>query len=302
MIILVIRGITLPGAVVGLSYYLTPVFSALKNLNVWLAAYGQVFFSLSVGFGVMIAYASYLPPKSDIVNNALIIALVDAGTAFMAGLCVFSTLGYYTHAQGVSIEQTITSSIPLAFITFPTIINHLPFFRPMFGFLFFLMIFFLGIDSAFSLVEAFSCGVIDKWRFKRAPVLLTLGLIGVALGLPFATCAGILWLDIVDNFMSNWGLVTVGLLECILLGYAYNLNKLRSHANETSEFRLGNWWNFMIKILAPVVLVVLLGVEIYGRIRDPYGGYPRMAELIGGYGLIALFVIISIVLMRKRGR
>ncbi len=302
LIVFVIRGVTLPGAVGGLSYFLTPQFSALKDPNVWLAAYGQVFFSLSIGFGVMMAYASYLPPKSDIVNNAFIIALADAGTAFLAGFAVFSTLGYYTYTEGLPIDKIISSSIPLAFITFPTIINELPIFRQLFGVLFFLMLFFLGIDSAFSLVEAFCCGIMDKWRVRRTPLLLSLGLIGFGIGLLFATNAGILWLDIVDYFMCNLGLVSIGLLECLLLGYAYSLKVLKSHANRSSDISLGNWWNFMLKILAPLVLLVLLGTEIYQRICSSYGGYPRIAEFIGGYGLLILFFLLSLIFMKKRGR
>lgn len=302
LIAFVIRGITLPGAMEGLSYYLTPQFSALKNPNVWLAAYGQVFFSLSIGFGIMMAYASYLPPKSDIANNALIIALADAGTAFLAGFAVFSTLGYYTYTEGIPIDKIISSSIPLAFITFPTIINEFPIFRQLFGVLFFLMLFFLGIDSAFSLVEAFSCGIIDKWRVRRTPLLLSIGLIGLGIGLLFATNAGILWLDIVDYFMCNWGLVFVGVLECLLLSYAYDLKKLESYVNQSSDISLGNWWNFMIKILAPLVLLVLFGTEIYRRTYSSYGGYPRVAESLGGYGLLAFFLLLSIIFMKKRAR
>jgi len=200
----------------------------------------------------MMAYASYLPPKSDIANNALIIALADAGAAFLAGFAVFSTLGYYAYTEGIPIDKIISSSIPLAFITFPTIINEFPIFRQLFGVLFFLMLFFLGIDSAFSLVEAFSCGIIDKWRLRRTPLLLSIGLIGLGIGLLFATNAGILWLDIVDY--------------------------------------------------APLVLLVLFGTEIYRGTYSSYGGYPRAAESLGGYGLLAFFLLLSIIFMKKRAR
>ena len=91
LIIFVIRGLTLPGAMDGIRYFLTPNFKALANLEVWHAAYSQIFFTLTVGFGVMIAYASFLPRKSDIVNNALIISLSNCATSYIAGFAVFST-------------------------------------------------------------------------------------------------------------------------------------------------------------------------------------------------------------------
>lgn len=301
LITFVIRGVTLPGAMQGLSFFLTPHFEALKDPSVWLAAYGQVFFSLSIGFGIMIAYASYLPKRSRIVSNAFIIAFADAGTAFVAGIAVFSTLGYYASAQGVPVEGVIAASIPLAFITFPTIINYLPLLPQLFGFLFFIMLFFLGISSAISLVEASSRGIIDKWRVRRTPLLLLLGITGFGIGVVFTTNAGILWLDIVDYFMSNWGLIAVGLLQCILLGYFYNFGELKQHIRETSNHSL-RWWDFMVRVISPLVLAVLLGMEIYRRIESAYGGYPRGAETIGGYGLLILLIILSVLLGRKRAK
>ncbi|MEO0272358.1 MAG: sodium-dependent transporter, partial [candidate division WOR-3 bacterium] len=139
LIIFVIRGLTLPGAIKGIEYYLTPNWHLLLNPQLWHAAISQVFFSLTVGFGVMIAYASFLPENQDIVNNAFLVALADASTAYVAGFAVFSTLGYYAYIQGVSVAEVMKSGPELAFVTYPTIINHLPF-APLFGILFFLML------------------------------------------------------------------------------------------------------------------------------------------------------------------
>ena len=126
LILFLIRGITLPGAFTGLNYFLKPNFSALGNLEVWAAAYTQVFFSLSLGFGVMIAYASFLPKKSDIVNNAFIISLLDAGTAFIGGLVVFSTLGYYAQGTGQPIESVVKAGPSLVFVYIPHNYQYAP--------------------------------------------------------------------------------------------------------------------------------------------------------------------------------
>ncbi|HEB37133.1 MAG TPA: sodium-dependent transporter, partial [Thermoplasmatales archaeon] len=90
LVILTIRGLTLPGALDGVSYYLTPDFSKLLHADVWLAAYAQVFFSLSLAQGILITYESFLKKKSDVTNNAFITSLADAGTSFLAGFTVFS--------------------------------------------------------------------------------------------------------------------------------------------------------------------------------------------------------------------
>jgi SNF family Na+-dependent transporter len=102
LIIFVVRGVTLPGAVDGLNFYLTPQWHMLLNADIWLQAYTQVFFSVSLGFGIMIAYASFLPRTADITNNACIIGLADAATAFIGGLAVFGALGF--HAQRIEID------------------------------------------------------------------------------------------------------------------------------------------------------------------------------------------------------
>ena len=136
LVILVIRGITLPGAMEGLKFYLTPDFKMLLKPDVWLAAYSQIFFSLSLGFGVLIAYASYLPKKSDVVNNAFITGLADAGISFFAGFAVFSTLGYLACATGVGVEDVVTAGPGLAFVTYPTIISLYLLGHPFLGYFF----------------------------------------------------------------------------------------------------------------------------------------------------------------------
>ena len=150
LIILTVRGLTLPGAVEGISYYLTPDFSQLSNTNVWLAAYAQIFFSLSLAQGIMITYASFLKKKSDLTNNAFIASLADAGTSFFAGFTVFSIVGYLAASQGVGIEQLGIAGPFLTFVTYPTAISLLPVAAAFFGIIFYIALLTFGIDSAFS--------------------------------------------------------------------------------------------------------------------------------------------------------
>ncbi len=300
LIIFMIRGLTLPGAMEGLRYYLTPDFSALLNLEVWAAAYTQAFFSLTLGFGVMIAYASFLPRKTDLVNNAIIICLADAATAFVSGIVVFSTLGFYAGQESKAVADVVASGPGLAFVTYPAIINALPAPR-LFGALFFLMLLTLGIDSAFSLVEAVSAGILNKWKLSRKKVNFGIASIALVIGLVFCTGSGLYWLDIVDRFMNNFGLIIVALLECVVLGYFYNLEELRQYANSNSEIKVGRWWNFLIKIVTPLVLLVLLTYEIIDRIKGSYGDYPRWAEFVGGWLVLLLIAVVALLMARKKG-
>ncbi len=302
LIVLVIRGITLPGAIEGLKFYLTPKFSALLDYKVWLAAYSQVFFSLTIGFGVQITYASFLPRDSDVVNNAFLVSFANNATSFVGGFAVFSTLGYYAQQTGLPVSEVVKSGPHLAFVTYPTIISMLPFAAGLFGILFFLMLLTLGIDSAFSLVEAGAASIIDKFKLKRIYVNIGFGIIAMLIGIIYTTRGGLYWLDIVDHFMNNYGLLVVGIIECIAIGYFYNHKELREYANSKSDFTIGPWWDFCIKFLTPIVVGILFVTNIIERIKAPYGGYSRFAEFLGGWLLIILFIIIAVFLFRTRRR
>ncbi len=302
LIFLVIRGITLPGALEGLKFYLTPKFSALLDYKVWLAAYSQVFFSLTIGFGVQITYASFLPRKSDVVNNAFLVSFANNATSFVGGFAVFSVLGYYARQTGIPVSEVVKSGPHLAFVTYPTIISMLPFAAGLFGILFFLMLLTLGIDSAFSLVEAGAASIIDKFKLKRIHVNIGFGIVAMLIGLIYTTRGGLFWLDIVDHFMNNYGLLIVGIVECIAIGYFYNHKELREYANSKSDFTIGPWWDFCIKFLTPAVVGILFITNVIESIRAPYGGYSRFAEFLGGWLLIIIFVVIAVFLYKAKRR
>jgi len=299
LLVFLFRSVTLPGAFTGLAFYLTPDFSALTDLEVWSAAFTQVFFSLSLGFGVMIAYASFLPEKSDIVNNAFIISLMDAGTAFVGGIVVFATLGHYAYLSGQPVESVIKAGPSLAFITYPTIINSFPVMSRFIGFLFFFMLFTLGIDSAFSLVESVVTGIMDKFHTPRKITLLSVGAIGLTIGLFFCSRAGLLWLDLVDHYMNQYGLMTVCLLEVIVLGWLVKTEDYRNYINTYSEIQIGKWWNYTLKYFIPVVLSILMLSWLGQRINSSYENYSRNAEFLGGWLLIFLLPVIALILSKS---
>ena len=100
-LILVIRALTLDGAAEGLNAFFKPNWDSILNGKVWVAAYSQIFFSLSIGFAIMVTYSSYLAKKSDITNNAFITGFANSGFELLAGIGVFSILGFMAMQQGV---------------------------------------------------------------------------------------------------------------------------------------------------------------------------------------------------------
>ena len=170
LVILIARAVTLPGAMDGLSYYLTPDWSKLLDVNVWAAAYGQIFFSLSILFSIMIAYGSYLSKDAEVTKDAMIIGFADAAISFLSGFAAFGTLGYLAQISGVAISDMSHTGIMLAFVTYPEALGQMPggsLGVILFSLVFFLMLFTLAIDSAFSIMEAIITAVVDKFGWNK---------------------------------------------------------------------------------------------------------------------------------------
>ena len=303
LIILTIRGLTLPGAMDGISYYLTPDFSKLGDVNVWLAAYAQVFFSFSLAQGIMITYASFLKKKSDLTNNAFIVALADAGTAFLAGFAVFSVVGYLSFSQGIGIDSLTMAGPGLTFITYPTAVSLLPFAASLFGVFFFIALLTFGIDSAFSMIEPISASINSKWNISKAKATGIMCILGFIFSLIFTTGGGIYLLEILDHFVTNFGLVTIGLLECLIFGWLFRIYKLREHANETSDILIGRWWDILIKYVIPIILCLLLFFTILQNIfNNPYPDYPTWLIILIGIAPLLTITVISFILMKIKAK
>lgn len=303
MILMTIRGLTLPGAASGLNWFLKPDFSKIANGKIWISAYAQVFFSTTLAVGVMTAYSSYLPKKSDIVNNACITVFSNASFDFMAGLCVFSTLGYACYASGLPMEKIIQAGPGIAFVSFPNAINLMPggpVVRALIGAMFFLCLIIAGISSSISMVESFTSAVLDKYtNISRDKLVRNVCLIGFCASMLFATGAGVHILDIVDHFTGNYGIALIGLVEVIVLGYVYKVEKMRPEVNEYSDFHIGKWWDILIKYITPVLLGYMTVQNILTEFKAPYGGHPQLALNLFGWTIAIGILVIGIMLSKK---
>ncbi len=311
LLLLTVRGMTLEGSMQGLAYYLDPDWTQLQKPEVWRYAFGQVFFSLSLAFGVMVTYASFLHRKSDINNNAAIIGISDFATSFVAGLAVFATLGamaFATQQAGhpVQVENVAQTGPSLAFVAFPYALAQLPY-SAWFSFVFFFALVTLGIDSAFSITESVLAGIVDKTGWRRGFVLVAMSLVGLGTGLVFITQGGLNWLGVIDGFINGtWGIGFLGLLECVVLGWLWRIDTLRRHANSRSEWRLGKWWDYLIRVVIPLVLGTLffwqLIDDVYqGRfLRNKEGQW--IIDNAVGYSIMILVPIMAWVFSICKGR
>jgi neurotransmitter:Na+ symporter, NSS family len=259
-----------------------------EGRRVWIAAYGQIFFTLSLGFGIMITYSSYLPKRSDITSNAIITCLVDCFYSIFAGLAVFGTIGYMAQVKGVPFGEAIKAGPGLAFVVYPEAINQLPAGRQIFGALFFLVLIIAGISSAISLTEAFTCSLCDKFSLSRKRTVTWLCVIGLAGSVIFTTHAGIYILDIVDHFVNAYALILGGILECVLVGWMLKASVMRKHIFAVSGRRIWPVWDVAICFVTPIMLMVILMIALHQEFSKAYEGYPVGALLLFGGGILLL--------------
>lgn len=296
VLVLVGWGLSLPGAGRSVADYLAPDWSKLLEAETWLAAYGQVFFSLSIGFGVMIAYASYLPRKTDLVQNAVLTSTANVAFGLLAGLAVFTMLGFLAGAKGLPLDQVVKTGPALAFMALPEAISRLPFLRELFGALFFSALLLAGVSCGIAIVEAFTCACLDKFRVSRRRLVTWVCALGFAGSLVFTTGGGLYWLDILDHFINQYGLVAVCLLECVAVGYCFNPESLRRHINEHARHPLNRLWDWLIRYATPGILAFILVKAIAKEITQTYGGYSSRAVVLIGLGWLLVTLAAAVVL------
>ncbi len=283
------------------TYYLSCDWSKISlatasGRKVWVAAYGQIFFTLSLGFGIMITYASYLPRKTDIVGNALTTCILNCLYSFITGFAVFGTIGFMAKSKGVPFSEAISGGPGLAFVVYPEAINQLPAGNRIFGALFFLVLIVAGISSAISLTEAFSCSICDKFNMTRKKATTLICAIGVVGSVIFTTRAGLYILDIVDHFINNYALVIGGILECVLVGWLLRAGRMRKHVNACGNVRLWPVWDVAVRVVTPFMLIVIVGSAIFQEFQGCYEGYPVKALLFFGGGILFASRLASFIL------
>ncbi|HIF9541463.1 TPA: sodium-dependent transporter [Photobacterium damselae] len=292
---LITRVVFLPGALDGLNYLFQPDFSKILDAKVWSAAYGQIFFTLSVGFAIMIAYSSYLPSKSDINNNAFMTVLINCGFSITAGVLIFAVLGYMAQEQAKPLTDVVSAGVGLAFVTIPAAINLLP--APyILGPLFFLALVVAGLSSHISIIEAVTSAVIDKLNWSRKKAAIVVCGTGFIVSMAFATNGGLLLLDLVDYFINNVALLSSCLLELLIVGWLVKIADIRQYANSISDFTIGKWFELCIRFISPIMLAIILVTNLYKTLAEGYGGYDMSDLLTLGWGLVGMMIVVSIII------
>ena len=257
--------LTMPGAVDGALYYLTPDFSKFSPELV-IGALGQMFYSLSLAMGIMITYGSYLDKKSSLTQSVARIGGFDIGVSFLAGLMIVPAAFV---AMGSGEAVAANSGPSLMFVILPTVFADMGGAATVVGFLFFLLVLFAALTSAISLTETCTSIVQDGagWSRKKAlcavigvvtvaGIFVNLGYNGLSFIEPMGE--GTTLLDFFDFISNSVIMPIVALLTCIFVGWIIKPKAIVDEVKISSEFKVEKAWTVIIKYVAPVLVVVIL--------------------------------------------
>ena len=297
---LVVRALMLPGAGEGLNALFTPKWSALLDYKVWMAALGQIFLSLSVGFGVMLTYASYLQQRrSNLVGTGLVAGFANSSFELLAGIGVFATLGFMANAQNTSVDKLENIAGPsLSFITFPTVISQMPG-GALFGVLFFASFAMAGLTSFISIIQVVSAGFGEKLGLAPRTASLVVGVPAAVLSfILFATSSGLPDLDVVDAFINNIGVVASAIIMCVAVAWVLRRTRLlQDHLNAVSESRMvGLWWRVLVGGIVPVLLGYMFFQTLWSYMIQGYDTYPNGFVMVFGWGMLLLVALATAIM------
>ncbi|MDR2126591.1 MAG: sodium-dependent transporter [Prevotellaceae bacterium] len=258
LIILGIRSLMLPNAVEGLKFFFNPDFGKI-NSAVILSALGQAFFSVSVGMGCMITYASYFNKSINMPNTAVSVVALDTLVAVLAGIIIFPAVTSFN----ISPSQGPT----LVFVTLPNIFQQMPF-GDLWSFIFFVLLAIAALTSIISLHEVVTAYLHEQYRMSRRKATAIVSLCGLALGiicsLSFGVLShvkifGVIIFDLLDFVTANLMLPAGGMLICIFAGWFISKKALKTELTNsgTIRFRLFAVFAFIIKYVAPVIIALV---------------------------------------------
>ena len=290
---IIIYALTLPGAGLGISALLTPDWTKLWDVNIWLAAFAQIIFSLSMGQAIALTYASYLPENSRLIDNVLIVVASNSLFEICTAFGVFSILGYMSYTGGTPLVQLVTEGTGLVFIVFPMIFNIMGPIGRVLAPLLFLAILFAGVTSALGFFEPMLNSTSTKLGWSRTKTATVLSIIGCAFSLILTTGISSYIVGIIDGFVNEFGILLLIGIQCIIFAWFYGVEHFIPALNEHSTFKVGKTWTFIIKYLLPCVLIVMWVIGIV-QLFSSAKQFEIMVDII-----IIVAVLVSSVLFTK---
>uniref|UniRef100_A0AAZ3SCG8 Transporter n=1 Tax=Oncorhynchus tshawytscha TaxID=74940 RepID=A0AAZ3SCG8_ONCTS len=262
LLVLLVRGATLPGAWRGVVFYLKPDWGKLLSTTVWIDAAAQIFFSLGPGFGVLLAFASYNPFHNNCYKDALLTSSVNCLTSFLSGFVIFTVLGYMAEMRKIGVETVAKDAGPsLLFIIYAEAIANMPA-ATFFAIIFFLMIIMLGLDSTFAGLEGVITAMLDEFPqlLSRRREWFVLGLVCVCyLGaLSTLTYGGAFVVKLFEEYATGPAVITVVFLEVIAVSWFYGTSRFCADVHMMLGFSPGLFWRVCWVAICPIFLLFII--------------------------------------------
>ncbi|KAK3099818.1 hypothetical protein FSP39_010251 [Pinctada imbricata] len=311
MLALLIRNSILPGARDGVEFYLKPNLTKLADMEVWVDAGTQIFFSYSISLGALTALGSYNVFNANSYRDAIIFACTNSGTSFFAGFLIFTILGHMAHEQNIPIKDVAAGGPGLAFIAYPKAVSIMPG-APIWSVLFFLMVVLLGLDSQFVGVEGVITAVVDQWPtyirrgYRKEIFIGIVCVINFFIGLSMVCPGGMYVFQLFDYYSGSKIILFIAFFECIAIAYCYGVNRFYDNIEMMLGYRIWPYMKICWLFFSPVfcMTVFIMSVVNYSELdyrrpkKDLYV-FPSWAVGIG-WGMAALSAIwIPIIIIYK---
>ncbi|XP_063751548.1 sodium- and chloride-dependent GABA transporter 2-like [Eleginops maclovinus] len=313
LFILLIRGVTLPGAMDGIIYYLYPDISRLSDPQVWMDAGTQIFFSYAIGLGFLTSLGSYNTYNNDCYKDCFYLCLLNSGTSIVSGFAIFSVLGFMTNEQGVDISEVAQSGPGLAFIVYPRAVAMMPM-PQVWSVCFFLMIILLGLDSQFVGLECLMTSLTDlfpalRQGYRRELVLLAICCTCCMLGLSLVTEGGMYLLQLLDHHVcSGTTLLLLSLCQSVSISWVYGADRFYGNITDMIGYRPNPLMKYCWRYITPFICfgTFIFSIIKYSPLRfnNTYV-YPLWANILGWFiasvslSLIPFFMVYK--MMHEKG-
>uniref|UniRef100_A0AAX7U6M3 Solute carrier family 6 member 13 n=1 Tax=Astatotilapia calliptera TaxID=8154 RepID=A0AAX7U6M3_ASTCA len=308
LIVLLIRGLTLPGAGIGIQFYLYPDLGRLADPQVWMDAGTQIFFSYAICLGSLTALGSYNKYNNNCYRDCLALCFLNSGTSFMAGFAIFSILGFMAYEQNVPISEVAESGPGLAFIAYPRAVSMMPL-SPLWAALFFIMIVFLGLDSQFVCVESLVTAIVDMYpavfrrKYRRELFLLGVVLVSFLMGLVMLMEGGMYVFQLFDYYAaSGMCLLFMSIFETVCIAWVYGADRFYDNIEDMIGYRPGPYIKCCWLFFSPATCIGTFAFSLIKYTPLKYNNeyvYPWWGYVIGWLLALSSMVCIPLWMVYK---